>query len=108
MIKPKDMKMIDQIKNSLKAAYNPSRLFIFGSRSNGTATKNSDYDFVMVVSDKKKSSLDEMTNARSLIFKKHNVLTDVFIYSVKEFEEWKDEFNSVPETALNLGKELEL
>ncbi len=62
----------------------------------------------MVLSDEKKSSLAEMANARSLIFKKHGILTDIFIYSIKEFEEWKDEFNSIPETALNIGKEIEL
>jgi predicted nucleotidyltransferase len=102
------IELIHQIKETLKAEYHPSRLFLFGSRANGTARVDSDYDFVMVVSDAKRSSLEEMTKARSLVFKKHNVSADIFIYSEKEFDVWKDEFNSIPETALNIGKEIEL
>lgn len=33
---------------------------------------------------------------------------DVFVYSEKEFNEWKDELSSIPETALNTGREIEL
>ncbi len=107
-MKKSDQKTVDQIKETLKAAYNPLRLFIFGSRANGTAKKDSDFDFVMVIPAKHKTSLDDLAKARSLIFKKHKVSADVFIYSEKEFEDWKDEFNSIPETALNTGKEIEL
>jgi hypothetical protein len=32
----------------------------------------------------------------------------VWIYSEAEFNDWKDEFSSIPETALNTGKEIEL
>ncbi|MBX2989364.1 MAG: nucleotidyltransferase domain-containing protein [Bdellovibrionaceae bacterium] len=103
-----DQKKINQIKDTLKAEFSPVRLFLFGSRANGTAHKNSDYDFVMVVSHPKKSSTDEMSRARSLIFKNHGVIADVFIYSEKEFDDWKDEFSSIPETALNTGKEIKL
>lgn len=45
------------------------RLFLFGSRANGTATKDSDSDFVMAVPNPKKSSLLEMIKARSLSLK---------------------------------------
>ncbi len=103
-----DRKKLDQIKSTLKAEFQPVRLFLFGSRAKGTARKNSDYDFVMVVSGTKKSSIEEMSRARSLIFKNHGVIADAFIYSEKEFDDWKDEFNSIPETALNTGKEIEL
>lgn len=107
-MKKSDQKIVDQIKETLKAEYHPVRLFLFGSRANGTAKENSDYDFVMVVPNPKKSSIDEMSKARSLIFKEHDISADIFIYSEKEFDEWKDEFNSIPETALNTGKEIEL
>lgn len=108
MTKENQNELINQIKDTLKDEYHPSRLFLFGSRANGTSRADSDYDFVMVVPNAKKSSLEEMTKARSLVFKNHNVSADIFIYSEKEFEDWKDEFNSIPETALNTGKEIEL
>ena len=107
-MKKSDQKVVDQIKESLKEAYNPSRLFLFGSRAHGTAKKDSDYDFVMVVSGQKKISLDDLANARSLIWNKHQISADIFIYSEAEFEKWKDEFNSIPEVAINTGQEIEL
>jgi hypothetical protein len=36
------------------------------------------------------------------------ITADVFVYSEKEFEEWKNEFNSIPETAIHTGKEIDL
>ena len=107
-MKKSDENTIAKIKETLKAEYQPLRLFLFGSRANGTAKTESDFYFVMVVPISKQSSLKEMSKARSLIFKKHDVSADIFIYSEKEFNEWKDELNSIPETALNTGKELEL
>ncbi len=103
-----DQKTVDLIKKTLKETYNPLRLFIFGSRANGTAKKDSDYDFVMVVHGKHKTSLDDLTKARSLIWDKHEISADIFIYSEKEFADWKDEFNSIPEIAVSTGKEIEL
>ena len=105
-MKKADQKILNEIKETLKDAYNPLRLFLFGSRANGTATKDSDYDFVMVVPNPKNSTLHEMSKARSLVFNKHHVSADIFIYSEKEFDEWKDEFSSIPETALNTGIEI--
>lgn len=103
-----DQKIVDQIKKTLKEKYKPLRLFLFGSRANGTATKDSDYDFVMVIPGKHKTSLDDLTKARNLIWGKHQISADIFIYSEKEFADWKDEFNSIPEVAVNTGKEIEL
>lgn len=100
--------LISKIAQALKEKYNPKRLFLFGSQATGKANKDSDYDFVMVVPDAKKSSVEEMSHARSLLFQKFKISADVFIYSEKEFEDWKDEFSSIPETALNTGKEIEL
>lgn len=103
-----EQKILNEIKFTLKEKYQPLRLFLFGSRASGTAKKDSDYDFVMVVSDPKISSNDEMSRARSLIYEKHQVSADIFIYSKEQFDRWKNEFNSIPETAVNTGKELEL
>lgn len=107
-MKKTDQKIVEQIKETLKEAYRPKRLFLFGSRATGKARKDSDYDFVMVVPGTHKTSLDEMGKAISLVWEKHKVEADIFIYSEKEFEEWRGEFNSIPELALNSGKEIKL
>ncbi len=99
---------ISEIAKVIKDEFNPSRLFLFGSRANGTAREDSDYDFVVVVKENKKTRIENMGKARSLLHEKCNVSADVFVYSESEFEEWKNELNSIPETAASLGKEIDL
>lgn len=101
-------KKLNQIVKVLKDEFNPSRLFLFGSRANGNARPDSDYDFVLVVPGNKKSRVTNMSKARSLLHEKCNVSADVFVYSQREFDDWKDEFSSIPETAMNTGKEIDL
>lgn len=107
-VKKDELRVIEQIKETLKAKYKPKRLFLFGSRANGTARDDSDYDFVMVVPGNHNTSSNEIGKAMNLIWKECKISADIFIYSEKEFEDWKDEFNSVPEIALNTGKEIDL
>lgn len=102
-----DSKTLNLITEALKDEFNPSRLFLFGSRANGTARKDSDYDFVVVVKKTTKSRAENMLRATKAL--SHvGVKADVFVYSEKEFLEWKDELSSIPETALNTGREIDL
>lgn len=100
-------KTLKLIVAALAKEFNPLRLFLFGSRALGTHRKDSDYDFVVVVKNKKGSRIDNMIRA-SKILAPLNIRADVFVYSEKEFNEWKNELSSIPETAMNTGKELAL
>jgi uncharacterized protein len=99
---------LKQIVQILKDEFKPTRLFLFGSQANNKATLESDYDFVLVVPKDTKSRMANMSKARRLLNEKCKISADVFVYSQKEFDEWKDEMNSIPETALNTGKEIDL
>ena len=99
---------IQKIAEILKDEFNPTRLFLFGSRANGNPHKDSDYDFVVVVKKTNKNRAQNMTRASHLIHTSVGVSADVFVYDEKEFNDWKDELSSIPETALNTGKEIEL
>lgn len=101
-------KKLEQIVGALKKEFKPSRMFLFGSRANGTARADSDYDFVLVVPENKKARTTNLSKARHLLHEKFQISADVFVYSQKEFDQWKDELSSVPETALNTGKEIDL
>ena len=101
-------KNLDAIVSVLKVEFQPSRLFLFGSRANGNARVDSDYDFVLVVPENTKTRHDNMAKARHLLDEKCNISADVFVYSQNEFDEWKDELNSIPETAKNTGLEIDL
>lgn len=101
-------KKFKEIVEVLKKEFNPSRMFLFGSRANGTHRKDSDYDFVLVVPGNKKSRITNMTKAEEILDKKFGVSADVFVYSQAEFDQWKDDFSSIPETAINTGREIDL
>lgn len=107
MASSKDSKTLELITEALKEEFTPSRLFLFGSRANGTARQDSDYDFVVVVKKTTKSRAENMLRA-SKALEHINAQVDVFVYSEKEFDEWKNELSSIPETALNTGREIEL
>ena len=100
-------KNILQIYSRLKTAFNPTQMFLFGSRAMGTNREDSDYDIAVVVAHTDKSRLQNMDVAREALFDL-DISADVFVYGQQEFDEWKNELNSIPEAAYNLGVELTL
>lgn len=106
-MKNEENKTLEMIVEALKKEFNPLRIFLFGSRSVGKSRSDSDYDFVLVVKRMKGNRADNMIRAEKAV--SHLPVTvDVFVYSEKEFNEWKDQLSSIPETALNTGKEIPL
>lgn len=98
------------LKNAIRALkdeFHPSRLILFGSRAQGKATKDSDYDFVMVIPGHNENQLEDIRRARRLLVKS-GLDADVFIYSQSEFDDWKEEFSSIPEIAVSTGYEINL
>lgn len=102
-------KKLEKIVQALKEEFKPTRMFLFGSRANGTHRSDSDYDFVLVVPGNRKSTFANLSRAQEILSKKKlGVSADVFVYSQAEFNEWKDEFSSIPETAISTGREIDL
>ncbi len=107
-MKKKTDPKLNQIVKALKKEFKPSRMFLFGSRAEGNAKADSDYDFVLVVPGNRKPRITNLEKGAELLRSKFDVKADIFVYSKREFEEWKDEFSSIPETALNTGREIDL
>ena len=101
-------KKLNQIVKALRKEFKPSRMFLFGSRANGTHRPDSDYDFVLVVPGDRRARVRNLARGRELIREKFNVSADIWVYSQREFNEWKDEFSSIPETAIKTGREIDL
>jgi predicted nucleotidyltransferase len=97
---------LNSILSVLKPAFNPTKVYLFGSRANGTATTGSDYDLFMVVKDSDLEPRDRVLKARELLWNTPGAV-DLFIYTEAEFEDWKDEFSSIPHTAYTEGLELD-
>jgi len=101
--------ILEKIVQSLKQEFRPTRLFLYGSRANGNHRDDSDFDFVLVVPNFDKNQRhNAMSEISKKLWQELNVEVQVWIYSEKDFNDWKDEFSSIPETALNTGKEIEL
>ena len=97
------------ITDRLKEKFRPTRLFLYGSRVIGNHRPDSDYDFVMVLKDfDSKKRFDLMSEISSAFRNEYDVDVQVWAYSEAQFNDWKDEFSSIPETALNTGKEIDL
>lgn len=99
---------INIILEALKKEFNPTRVFLFGSRAIELTHTDSDYDFVVVVKDTNLSRIENLRKARALVRTAAHASADVFVFTETEFEEYKDQLSSIPETALNLGRELSL
>ena len=98
-------RIISEIKNEL----NPIQLILYGSRANGTANLDSDFDFVAVVPEFDSSQRAEtMLKLSARLWKELDVEVQVWVYSQEQFEERKNEFSSVPEIALSTGVEVNL
>jgi predicted nucleotidyltransferase len=101
--------LLNQIVGFLKTNFRVLRLFLYGSRASQTNRPDSDYDFVLVVPEfNKKDRYKVMSEISSQLLHKLGVEVQVWVYSQQEFDDWKDEFSSIPETALNTGKEINL
>ena len=77
MASKRDSKL-KKIVEALKKEFKPSRMFLFGSRADGTFGRDSDYDFVLVVPHTKKSRIDNMVRAEEAVKKEVDARLDVF------------------------------
>lgn len=98
-------KNLAEMISKLKAHFKPEKVLLFGSRAKGTSTSDSDYDLLLVVKDSNKTSRERLREAREII-RGRTVAVDIFIYTKKEFDEYKEEFSSIPHTAYTEGIEL--
>ena len=101
--------LLAKIIETLKKELSPTRLFLYGSRANGSSRPDSDYDFVVVIPEfDAKNRYSLMSQISSKCRAHFDVTVQVWVYSQADFDDWKDEFSSIPETALNTGIEVEL
>jgi predicted nucleotidyltransferase len=101
--KDDDLKeMVLKLQNHFK----PLKVYLFGSRASNTASPDSDYDLALIVKKSNLNRAERELEARKVL-KDRKVPVDIFIYTEKEFEDWKNEFSSIPYTISSEGVELD-
>ncbi len=98
---------LDEILGKLIPEFQPTKVFLFGSRANGSAKEDSDYDLFLVVPHSDLTRRERMVRALELLWG-NGVSVDVFIYTEQEFNSSKGEFNSISYTVANEGLELKV
>lgn len=96
-----DKKLNEIIKTIAKKA-RPEKIYLFGSRVNGKATKNSDYDILVIK--KTNQSKYKRTVFIYKLFGLLDISVDILVYTPKEVEMWKDASASFIHHILKTGK----
>ena len=96
---------LDEILTRLIPEFQPTKIFLFGSRANGTSRDDSDYDIFLVIKNSDLHPIERMQMAGDILWGV-GAQVDVFIYTEEEFNDWKEEFNSIPHTVATEGMEL--
>lgn len=99
-------KDLSTIVGKLRGHFNPLKIYLFGSRSNGNASINSDYDLFLIVKSSDKKPIQRMQEAKRL-FWGQSIAVDIFIYTEEEFNDWKNEFSSIAYIVATEGVELD-
>lgn len=97
--------ILNEIVSRLVSRFQPSKVFLFGSRASGVARPDSDYDLLLVVKESDLQPFQRMQEAHRLLWDLHRSV-DVFIFTETEFESWKDDFGSIANTVATEGVEL--
>ena len=100
------IEILSELKNILSKKYkdNISEIRLFGSRANGKANKDSDYDFLIIL----KNDYDWKYKNQILYTcfdyeSKYNIFLDVKIISINELQNSIRGLNPIYEEAINNG-----
>ncbi|MBZ0263337.1 nucleotidyltransferase domain-containing protein [bacterium] len=94
--------VLQEIVRRLVEAYDPIRVYLFGSKVRGDDTPDSDYDLMIIVPDDAPEKLSKPRLALDVLWK-YGVGADVLVWPIKKFESIIHLKASLPATILNEG-----
>ncbi|MCB9674676.1 MAG: nucleotidyltransferase domain-containing protein [Alphaproteobacteria bacterium] len=98
---PKLRKLVEHVVRVME----PLEVWLFGSRAEGRARPESDYDILVIVPD---DALDEWLDPRRTWQVGHDagVIADIIPCTKRDFDEEKDEIDTLPRAAYTRGMRL--
>jgi predicted nucleotidyltransferase len=95
---------LDLIRGTLREPVRPQALYLFGSRSAGTARPDSDYDILAVIAEpssmKERVALSTLWRGR---LAKQGLDADILVKTPFEIAEYRDKIGSLINAALRTG-----
>ena len=96
---------IQKLVNSMAMAVKPLKIYLFGSFATGDISKDSDYDFYIIVGDNRKETiLDLTTEAYKFIRGMKSRPVDILVNRESAFEKRKHMILSVEQEVYRRGK----
>jgi predicted nucleotidyltransferase len=99
--------VFNEILKKLKTEFNPTKIYLFGSRALNSNRLDSDFDIVLVVPTTTRTRVQNIIKTQELLWNL-DANVDVFVYSEDEFNQLKNDFSSIPEIAVRTGREISL
>jgi uncharacterized protein len=99
----RDDPALAEIVHRLVEAFQPERVFLFGSRARGDAGPDSDYDLMVVVSDTNEPGYRLAQRAHSLLWDA-GTAADILVWSNERFQSRAHLQASLPATILREGQ----
>ena len=94
-----DQKILDQIIKAVREVIEPDKIILFGSQARGTASKESDYDILVINKDCKRSILNNLYMKMIEV----NAAVDIILNTPEMVENSKNKVISVTKDALKEG-----
>jgi len=96
--------LLHEIVDALRAAGQPQRVILFGSRARGDARPDSDFDLLIVQpAQAGKSRWQELRCLRQAL-RRFPIAKDLLLFRPAEFEYWRESLNHVVGRALREGR----
>ncbi|HEY9206847.1 MAG TPA: nucleotidyltransferase domain-containing protein [Candidatus Methanoperedens sp.] len=101
-MQPITEELIQEIKNRVVNGVHPEKIILFGSYANGTSTRDSDLDLLIIL------YTEEPMHKRILrirkLFRDIRVPKDIIVYTPQEVEKWKDASTAFITSIMKKGK----
>jgi predicted nucleotidyltransferase len=98
---------LDLIRTTLRSSAQPLSIYLFGSRSAGTARPDSDFDILAVVEHpeglKERVALSSLWRA---LLARQGLDVDILVKTPRDLEDYRDKAGSLIHSALQTGKAL--
>ncbi len=99
-------KQIKEIIARIISHYKPEKIILFGSYAQGTSTKDSDLDLLVIVKDSTQPLYQRARAIRKHLWGITDIPKDILVYTQREIDEWQEVEEAFITSVIKKGKKL--